>query len=256
MMYGDGTPPDVKMPEQWPAIKNSAQERPLPLYPWWQELKSDELNELVSESLKNNRQILQSINSIEQAQAQLDTVKLGWLPSLNFFGGSINGNTTLFFQGLSVPVANVGGFVGFLPTYVVNLLQQPARQMQAGQILEASQADYLAVRAAMIAQVTTAYVAVLVTERQTQILQDMQESLKKRAQIASSLSARGLGTQYGQNQLELELNAISGQLAQNSANQQAAQNALLILVGRSIGRFNHWIKLIPMSPLQGICRHL
>ena len=237
MMYGDGTPPDVKMPEQWPAIKNSAQERPLPLYPWWQELKSDELNELVSESLKNNRQILQSINSIEQAQAQLDIVKLGWLPSLNFFGGSINGNTTLFFQGLSVPVANVGGFVGFLPTYVVNLLQQPARQMQAGQILEASQADYLAVRTAMIAQVTTAYVAVLVTERQTQILQDMQESLKKRAQIASSLSARGLGTQYGQNQLELELNAISGQLAQNSANQQAAQNALLILVGRSIGRF-------------------
>jgi outer membrane protein TolC len=109
--------------------------------------------------------------------------------------------------------------------------------MQAGQILEASQADYLAVRTAMIAQVTTAYVAVLVTEHQTQILQDMQDSLKKRAEIASALSTRGLGTEFGQNQLELELNAISGQLAQNNANQQAAQNVLLILVGRSIGRF-------------------
>ncbi|MBU3625348.1 TolC family protein [Polynucleobacter sp. JS-Safj-400b-B2] len=236
MMYGDGTPPQVTLPDQWPASQNVSKEQSLPLYPWWQQLKSDELNELVSESLKNNRQVLQSINNIEQAQAQLDTIKLGWLPSLNFFGGSINGNTTLFFQGLSVPVANIGGFVGFLPTYVVNLLQQPARQNQAGQILEASQADYLAVRTAMIAQVTTAYVAVLVTERQTQILRDMQESLKKRAQITSSLSARGLGTQYGQNQLELELNAISGQLAQNYANHQAAQNALLILVGRGIGR--------------------
>ncbi|MBU3552756.1 MULTISPECIES: TolC family protein [Polynucleobacter] len=236
MMYGDGTPPQVKLPDQWPATQNASQEKSLPLYPWWKELKSDELNELVSESLKNNRQILQSINNIEQAQAQLDTVKLGWLPSLNFFGGSINGNTTLFFQGLSVPVANVGGFVGFLPTYVVNLLQQPARQNQAGQILEASQADYLAVRTTMIAQVTTAYVAVLVSERQTQILQDMRESLKKRAEIVSALAARGLATEYGQNQLEIELNAISGQLAQNNANHQAAQNALLILVGRGIGR--------------------
>ena len=108
--------------------------------------------------------------------------------------------------------------------------------MQAGQILEASQADYIAVRTAMIAQVTTAYVAVLVTERQTQILQNMQESLKKRAEIAPSLSARGLGTQYGQNQLDLELNAISGQLAQNNANHQAAQNTLLILAGMEIGR--------------------
>jgi outer membrane protein TolC len=236
MMYGDGKPPEVKMPEQWLAAKNVSPDQTLPLYPWWQELKSYELNELVSESLKNNRQILQSLNTIEQAQAQLDTVKLGWLPSLNLFGGSINGNTNLFFQGLSVPVSNVGGFVGLLPTYLINLIQQPARQAQAGKLFEASQADYLAIRTAMIAQVTTAYAAVLVADRQGQILQDMQKSIKKRVELAYALSARGLSTDYRQNQLELELDAISAQIAQNNANFQAAQNALLILVGRSIGR--------------------
>lgn len=236
MMHGDGTPPEVKLPEQWIATQQANPDQTLPLYPWWQELKSDELNELVSESLKNNRQIQQSLNTIEQAQAQLDTVKLGWLPSLNLFGGSINGNTTLFFQGLSVPVSNVGGFVGLLPTYLINLMQQPARQAQAGKLFEASQADYLAIRTAMIAQVTTAYAAVLVADRQGQILQDMQKSIKKRVELASALSVRGLSTDYRQNQLELELDAISGQIAQNNANFQAAQNALLILVGRSIGR--------------------
>jgi len=236
MTYGDGTPPKVALPELWPGKKILSQEQELPTNPWWKQLKSEELDQFISESLANNRQIQQSLNNIEQAQAQLDTVKLGWLPSLNFLGGTINGNTTLFFQGLSVPVANVGGFVGFLPTYVVNLFQQPAKQMQAGQILEASQADYLAVRAAIISQVTTAYIAVLVTERQGQILDDMQQSLKKRVVLSAALTSRGLSTDFGQNQLELELNAISGQLAINNANHQAAQNTLLILVGRSVGR--------------------
>jgi len=236
MMHGDGSPPEVVLPEQWPAKQVASQEQPLALYPWWEQLKSEELNQLVSESLTNNRQIQQAINRIEQAQAQLNTVKLGWLPSLNFFGGAINGDTTLFFQGMPVPVANVGGFVGFLPTYIVNLFQLPSRQMQAGRILEASQADYLAVRTAIIAQVTSAYIAVLATEHQGQILHDMQQTLTKLVESSVALKKRGLSTEVSQNQLELELNAISGQLAQNRANYQASQNALLILVGKSIGR--------------------
>lgn len=236
MMHGDGTPPEVKMPDQWLATQMANPDQTLPFYPWWQELKSNELNELVSESLENNRQIQQSLNNIEQAQAQLDTVKLGWLPSLNLIGGSINGNTTLFFQGLSVPVSNIGGFVGLLPTYLINLMQQPARQAQAGKLFEASQADYLVIRTAMIAQVTSAYVTILVADRQGKILKDMQQSIKKRVELGSALSVRGLSTEYRQNQLNLELDAISGQIAQNHANSQAAQNALLILVGRNIGR--------------------
>ena len=236
MMHGDGTPPKVNLPEQWPAKQVSSTEQPLPLYPWWKQLKSEELNQFVIESLANNRQIQQSINNIEQAQAQLDTIKLGWLPSLNFLGGAVSGNTTLSVQGLSIPVNNVGGFVGFLPTYIINLLQLPTKQMQAGRVVEASQADYLAVRTAIIAQVTSAYLTVLATEHQGQILRDMQQTLTKLVDLSVALKLRGLSTDIVQNQLEVELHAISGQLAQNSANHQASQNALLILVGRNVGR--------------------
>ena len=236
MMHGDGTPPKVNLPEQWPAKQVSSTEQQLPLYPWWKQLKSEELNQFVIESLANNRQIQQSINNIEQAQAQLDTIKLGWLPTLNFLGGAVSGNTTLSVQGLSISVNNVGGFVGFLPTYIINLLQLPTKQMQAGRVVEASQADYLAVRTAIIAQVTSAYLTVLATEHQGQILLDMQQTLTKLVDLSVALKLRGLSTDIVQNQLEVELHAISGQLAQNSANHQASQNALLILVGRNVGR--------------------
>ena len=236
MMHGDGAPPKVNLPEQWPAKQVSSTEQVLPLYPWWKQLKSEELNQFVIESLANNRQIQQSINNIEQAQAQLDTIKLGWLPSLNFLGGAVSGNTTLSVQGLSIPVNNVGGFVGFLPTYIINLLQLPTKQMQAGRAVEASQADYLAVRTAIIAQVTSAYLTVLATEHQGQILRDMQQTLTKLVDLSVALKLRGLSSDIVQNQLEVELHAISGQLAQNSANHQASQNALLILVGRNVGR--------------------
>ncbi len=235
-MHGDGTPPKVTLPEQWSAKQTSTPAQPLPIYPWWQELKSEELNQFVIESLANNRQIQQTINHIEQAQAQLDTVKLSWLPSLNFLAGTVNGDTTLSVQGLSIPVNNSGGFVGFLPTYIINLLQLPTKQMQAGRLLEASQADYLAVRTAIIAQVTSAYVTVLATDRQGELLKDMQNTLTRLVALSSALNKRGLSTELAQNQLESELHGISGQLAQNIANYQAAQNALSILTGRTAGR--------------------
>ncbi|GEM_PF-2439289 len=243
MLHGDGKPPEVALPRQWSTGQDALPEQRLALYPWWEQLNSDELNQLVDESLANNRQIQQSLNQIEQAQAQLNTVKLGWLPTLNFLGGTINGDTTLFFQGMPLPVANVGGFIGFLPTYIVNLFQLPARQMQAGKALEASQADYLAVKTAIIAQVTSAYIVVLATAHQGQILRDMQQTFSKLVELSAALRTRGLMTEVGQNQLGLELNAISGQLAQNRANDQAAQNALLILTGKNIGRFKSKLSL-------------
>ena len=212
-MHGDGASPKVTLPEQWPAEPVSSTELQLPLHPWWQQLKSEELNQFVIESLTNNRQIQQSLNSIEQAQAQLDTVKLGWLPSLNFIGGTVSGDTTLSVQGLSIPVNNMGGFVGFLPTYIINVLQLPTKQMQAGRVVEATQADYLAVRTAIIGQVTSAYFTILATEHQRQILQDMQQTLTKQVDLSVALKVRGLSTDVVQNQLEVELHAISGQLA-------------------------------------------
>ena len=123
-----------------------------------------------------------------------------------------------------------------MPTYIINLLQLPTKQMQAGRAVEASQADYLAVRTAIIAQVTSAYLTVLATEHQGQILRDMQQTLTKLVDLSVALKLRGLSSDIVQNQLEVELHAISGQLAQNSANHQASQNALLILVGRNVGR--------------------
>ena len=205
-------------------------------YAWWQALDDPELDKLIDQALDQNTGVARAANAVERANQQLKTVKLGWLPSLNIFGGHITGNTTLFFQGLPLPVSDVGNFVGILPNYFVNMFRLPYEQRQAMELVDVARAEMLAVRLAVIGEVVSAYALSLSSKREISLMQQLEQRLMHQQRLLTDLQSVGMASQTMVNQVAAEKAAIGGQIALAQANAIATRNALNALVRQPLGR--------------------
>jgi len=223
------------VPAEWSTVLETTDVMNVSRYPWWQSLQSPGLDQLVTQALSENTSVRRAVKAVELANQQLETVKLGWLPSLSLFGGRISGDTTLFFQGLPVPVSNVGGFVGILPNYFVNMFRLPYEQRQAMELVDVARAEMLAVRAGVVGEVVSAYALFLSAKNETALLKETQQTLKRQRDLVSGLQSVGMASQTMLNQIDVEIAQVRGQLALLSADVTAARNALNTLVKRPLG---------------------
>lgn len=226
--------PVKNTPTDWNTVLPTVELQDATRYPWWQALGSAELNTLVNQALQQNTSIERAENATRLANAQLKTVELGWLPSLNIFGGRITGNTTLFFQGLPVPVSNVGSFLGVLPNYFINLFQLPYQQRQAMERVNVARAEMLAVRLAMVGEVVSAYAVAVGANEEIKQLRHLKSRLARQQQLLSDLTAVGLASQVMVNEIAAQAAGIDGQMALVQANATAATNALNTLVKNNL----------------------
>ena len=211
--------------------------------PWWHEVGSPELNSLVAEALDNNKQVSIASKNIEIAQSALDTVRLGWLPTLSVMTGQIQSNGLVLLPNLPVPLAGTGGFFAFLPSWVVNIVQLPNQSKVAEKKLDVTVADYLAMRSSIAAQVVSSYALLLATIEEEKILNDLSNNLNDRFKTAGFMISQGLETEISITEQDSQRQKISVQLATNRSNQIAAKNALLTLVGRPLSDFTPSEKL-------------
>lgn len=211
--------------------------------PWWHEVGSPELNGLVAEALDNNKQVSIASKNIEIAQSALDTVRLGWLPTLSVMTGQIQSNGLVLLPNLPVPLAGTGGFFAFLPSWVVNIVQLPNQSKVAEKKLDVTVADYLAMRSSIAAQVVSSYALLLATIEEEKILNDLSNNLNDRFKTAGFMISQGLETEISITEQDSQRQKISVQLATNRSNQIAAKNALLTLVGRPLSDFTPSEKL-------------
>lgn len=232
-----GNTPMAKAPDAFSVANLENPERDLPEHPWWEDVGSTELNELVVEAFENNRKVLIAIKNIETAQSSLDTVRLGWMPSINLMAGRVQGNSTVLLPNLPLPLSSAGGFAAFLPTWIVNIVQLPNMTREAQKKVEATASDYLALRTAISAQVVASYAVLLSSIEEEQILNDLKGNLKVRLDTTRSMMDRGLSTEVSLNELDSEMQKLDAQIATNKSNRIAAKNALLTLVGRQINHF-------------------
>lgn len=209
----------------------------LPEFPWWKDLGSAELNTLVDEALEKNKQLLVATKNIEIAQSTLDTIRLGWLPSFSFMAGRVQGNGVTVLPNLPVPISSASNFSAFLPMWIANIIQLPNQSKEAEKNVEATAAEYLALRTSISAQVVSSYAVLLASIEEASILNALLENLTVRVNTTRSMAARGLNTDVALNQIESEMQKLQAQIAINQSNQIAAKNALLILVGRQISSF-------------------
>lgn len=106
------------------------------------------------------------MNSVEQAQSALDTIKLGWLPTFSFLLARSSGNSDLYVGNQPVPVSSGSSMIGFVPWFLFNIFELPNKTKEASKRVEVSAADYLAVRTSVSAQIVAAYTVLLASQEE------------------------------------------------------------------------------------------
>jgi outer membrane protein, multidrug efflux system len=235
-MFHDNTP-IAKAPETFTVDNGMNPVKNLPEYPWWKDIGSVELNELVTESLEKNKNVSIAIKNIELAQSSLDTIRLSWLPSFYFMAGRVQGNATTLLPNLPVPLSATGNFSAFLPTWIVNIIALPNKTKEAEKNVEATASEYLALKTSIAAQVVSSYAVLLASSQETIILNSLKDNLNTRLKTVRSMVNRGLNTEVALNNIDSEMQKLEAQITTNQSNIVAAKNALLTLVGRQISSF-------------------
>ena len=235
MFHGDT--PTAEAPRAFSVENTVNPEKNLPENPWWKEVGSKELDRLVVEALESNKQISIASKNIEIAQSTLDTVKLGWLPSLSLMSGQLRSDGVVLLPNLPMPLAGTGSFLAFLPTWMVNVIQLPNRTKEAEKNVEITVADYLAMRASIAAQVVSSYALLLASVEEENILNALKNNLNAQFKTARAMAKQGLNTEISANEQDSQLQKIEAQIAINKANKIAAKNALLTLAGRPLAHF-------------------
>ncbi|HEY7804203.1 MAG TPA: TolC family protein, partial [Orrella sp.] len=227
--------PITDTPASWSSTLPTQELKDASRYPWWQALENSRLDSLVDQALAQNTSVARSAKAVQLANQQLNTVKLGWLPSLTLFGGRITGNTSLFFQGLPIPVSDVGNFVGILPNYFINLFRLPYEQRQAMELVDVARAQMLAVRLAIAGEVVSAYALALSAQQELVLLRELSGRIARQERLLTDLQSVGMASQSMVNQVKAQQSGIRGQMALARANAVAARNALNILVRNPLG---------------------
>ena len=232
-----GNTPIATAPESFSTDNTGQAIKNLPEFAWWKDIGNAELNELVDESLERNKKISVAKKNIEIAQGSLDTIRLGWLPTIGLMAGRVQGNAFALLPNLPVPIASASNFSAFLPTWMVNIIQLPNQTREAEKNVEATAAEYLAIRTSITAQVVSSYAVLLASVEEASLLSSLKDNLSQRVKTVRSMADRGLSTEISFNEIEAELQKLEAQIAINQSNQIAAKNALLTLVGRQISDF-------------------
>lgn len=194
----------------------------LPYQAWWQDFKDPLLNQLVDHALRYNNNVTIAKRSIRVAQAELQTIRLNWLPGLNVLMG--------FSQ--NPALGNPGVFYGVLPSYYQNFVALYFQQKKAEFILQRSKAYYLGVRLAVIGEVTSSYFSLLAWHHQLALLNQIARDNKELLASLEIAKKQGLANNLQLLTITSQLQSILGQQKQVQNNIIASENALRYLINQ------------------------
>ncbi|RUR10162.1 TolC family protein [Legionella sp. km772] len=216
----------IKVPQQWP-VTTFAQNKKVDLaqLKWWKQFKNPELNFLMQKTLRKNSELKIALTKTEQAQSQLEQIKLSWLPGLNYLAG----------YSQFPDLGNPGAIAIAYPSYIINLLQLYKQQQSAKALYQASIDAQQGVKVALLARTAISYFVVLAQieahHLYQQLLKDSQAYLAAlNTQYKSGLIAQD---QFVEQQSKIRL--IQSQIQLIRYNITASKNALHYLFDEDPG---------------------
>ena len=237
--------PNVGAPSDWNSGKSNTAESATLMSDtaWWTQFNDPVLNQMIVEALANNNNIQVAIGNIYQAKAQLEKVKMSWVPTITMGGGGLVGQT--FNQSITPDNAALSNFAttnsqnfnaaygGFMPVYSFNIFQLIKREDVAKLNLKMQEASKNAVRLSVISQVAGGYFTLLSLHKRLELENQMIADAVEARKYTLVQIANGSASEIDLQEIDQFLETISAQLPSIEDNIVQTQNALQVLLNKN-----------------------
>jgi multidrug efflux system outer membrane protein len=234
--------PDYQAPETAAAQLNSAAtdryDRSRFEAQWWQQFDDPTLNQLVEQSLQDNRQLRVAFARLRAAQAIRDDLGNDQLPTITSRAGGEFGKA----QQPGVTEQRVRGErydLGLDMLWELDMFGRIQRQLEASDAeLDVAEADYQQLQVSLIAELVDAYGSLRGAQLREQIARDNLKNQHKSRAITEQLREAGIGSQLDVLRSDARLAGTEASLPQLQAEQIRAENRIATLLGQRPEQLN------------------
>lgn len=190
----------------------------------WRELFTDPLlQQLIERALENNTDVRRAQISVEQAQNDLRSARLGYVPTLSFEPEG----ALMRFNGIS----DGAYIVPLRASWQMNIFGQVTSRKRQARARREMQADYKqAVQAELAANVAASYYHLVMLDRELQILEETQVVWEKSLESMRVLYEAGLYQSPAVYQMEASLSTVRSGIVEVRSSRVIAESALCQLL--------------------------
>ena len=228
--------PDYQAPQTADAQLSSAQsssfDRSRFEVSWWQQFDDPILNQLVQQSLEENRQLRVAFARLRAAQAIRDDLGNDQLPTVTSRASGEFGKA----QQPGVTEQRVRGErydLGLDMLWELDLFGRIQRQLEASDAeLDVAEADYQQLQVSLIAELVDAYGSLRGAQLRERIARANLKNQQESRAITEQLREAGVGSQLDVLRSDARLAGIEASLPQLQAEQQRAKHRIATLLGQ------------------------
>ena len=218
----------IKIPRHWPIQRYSQNKKvDLAQLAWWKQFNNLELNALMKKVLIQNSELKIALTKTEQAQSQLEQIKLSWLPGLNYLTG----------YSQFPDIGNPGAIAIAYPTYIINLLQLYKQQKSAKAFYAASIYAQEGVKVALLARTAISYFILLAQIEANTLYQQLIKDSNGYLQALNTQYTSGLIAQDSLVEQQSRIHLIQSQIQIIQYNIITSKNTLHYLFDEDPGDF-------------------
>ncbi|NQD92879.1 TolC family protein [Pseudomonas sp. CrR25] len=199
---------------------------------WWQQFDDPTLNQLVEQSLTDNRELRVGFARLRAARAIRDDVANDRLPTVTSRASSEIGKAQR--PGETERRTNAERYdLGLDLAWELDLFGRIQRQLEASEAqIEVAEADYYQLQVSLIAELVDAYGNLRGAQLRERIARDNLENQQESRAITEQLRDAGVGSELDVLRSDARLAATEASLPQLQAEQARAKNRIATLLGQ------------------------
>ncbi len=222
----DSSKASIQIPQKWPITTFSQNKKAdLAQLTWWKQFKNAELNSFIQKALAQNSEFKIAVAKTEQAQSQLEQIKLSWLPGMNYLTG----------YSQFPDIGNPGAIAIAYPTYIINILQLYKQQKSAKAFYEANIYAQEGVKVALLARTVMSYFVLVAQMEAFKLYQHLLDDSQRYLQAINTQYKSGLIAQDRMVEQQSKIRLIQSQIQLIQYNIIVSKNALHYLFDEDPG---------------------